>query len=127
MKKEITEKKEEWNDREERMVEGLIDTGQQSSLRAAFGATSTATFPQFAVSSNMEQQFYGSSIAGQRISENEQKIIAQAEFYLSEDYLTKNAYLLRQVSFSIRNSFTFRFLFLKYSVSRPGFLSRNPE
>ncbi|CAG5111604.1 Oidioi.mRNA.OKI2018_I69.chr2.g5893.t1.cds [Oikopleura dioica] len=80
------------------MVEGLIDTGQQSSLRAAFGATSTATFPQFAVSSNMEQQFYGSSIAGQRISENEQKIIAQAEFYLSEDYLTKNAYLLRQVA-----------------------------
>lgn len=27
----------------------------------------------------------------------EAKIIAQAEFYLSEDYLMKNAYLLRQV------------------------------
>ena len=30
-------------------------------------------------------------------SEMEQRIIQQAEFYLSEDYLMKNAYLLRQV------------------------------
>ena len=88
------------------MVEGLIDTGQ-SSLRPTFGVSSgnlqhnpAAQFeasPQ--VQPSMEQQFYASpsvGIAG-RITESEQKIIAQAESYLSEDYLTKNAYLLRQV------------------------------
>ena len=88
------------------MVEGSIDTGQ-SSLRAAFGVSScnlqhnpAAQFvanPQ--VQPSMEQQFYAGPSVGitARITESEQKIIAQAEFYLSEDYLTKNAYLLRQV------------------------------
>lgn len=89
-----------------RMVEGSIDTGQ-SSLRAAFGVSSCnlqhIPAAQFAASSqvqpSMEQQFYASPSVGiaPRITESEQKIIAQAEFYLSEDYLTKNAYLLRQV------------------------------
>jgi hypothetical protein len=88
------------------MVEGSIDTGQ-SSLRAAFGVSSCNLqhnpAAQFAASSqvqpSMEQQFYASPSVGvaPRITESEQKIIAQAEFYLSEDYLTKNAYLLRQV------------------------------
>lgn len=89
------------------MVEGSIDTGQ-SSLRAAFGVSSCnlqhnpaaqfAANPQ--VQPSMEQQFYAGPSVGitARITESEQKIIAQAEFYLSEDYLTKNAYLLRQVA-----------------------------
>jgi len=89
------------------MVEGSIDTGQ-SSLRAAFGVSSCNLqhnpAAQFAASSqvqpSMEQQFYASPSVGvaPRITESDQKIIAQAEFYLSEDYLTKNAYLLRQVA-----------------------------
>ena len=36
--------------------------------------------------------------------EMEAKIIAQAEFYLSEDYLMKNAYLLRQVKRDLKNT-----------------------
>lgn len=96
------------------MVEGSIDTGQ-SSFRAVFGAASGnnlqhqvphSSATQFATSSqlpSMEQQFYASPSVGiGRITESEQKIITQAEFYLSEDYLTKNAYLLRQVLYRLR-------------------------
>lgn len=39
-----------------------------------------------------------SQLPSENESEMEQRIIQQAEFYLSEDYLMKNAYLLRQVA-----------------------------